>query len=54
VDLMGAWRRGDLAPVRWDSIPAGQGASYFDTTSALANSSDPPATFLVVTVETEG
>lgn len=53
LDLMGALRRGDLAPVRWDSIPAGQGASYFETTSALANSGETPATFLVVTVETD-
>ncbi len=54
LDLIGAWRRGDLAPVRWDSVPAGQGAAFFEATSALANSSDTPATFLVVTVETDG
>lgn len=54
VDLLGAWRRGDLAPVRWDAIPAGQGAAFFETTSALANSGATPATFLVVTVETDG
>ncbi|MDQ2655440.1 MAG: hypothetical protein M3Z20_20615 [Chloroflexota bacterium] len=54
LDLMGAWRRGDLAPVRWDSVPTGQGAAFFESTSALANSSDTPTTFLVVTVETDG
>ena len=54
LDLMGAWRRGDLAPVRWDSVPAGQGAAFFEATSALANSGATPTTFLVVTVETDG
>ena len=54
VDLIGTLQRGDLAPEKWDAIPAGQGATYFETTSALANSAAEPATFLVVTVETDG
>jgi hypothetical protein len=54
LDLMGARRLGDLAPVSWKSIPAGQGMAHFETTTELANGGASAVMFLVATIDPSG